>query len=216
MPEATIPLIFVTSFMVALSGAVMPGPLLVLTISEAPRHGFWAGPLLVIGHGVLELLLVLALALGLSELITGESVSQIVGFVGGFILIGMGLLIARRGWQKETILAADSPGVKRRGKLIASGVVASVSNPYWFIWWLTLGITYMLWSLRLGIAGVASFFTGHILADFSWYALVAFVIASGRKIITDTIYSKLLVVCGLALVALGGYFIISGFRFLGS
>lgn len=216
MPEATIPVIFVTSFVVALSGAMMPGPLLVLTISEASRRGFWAGPLLIIGHGALELLLVIALALGLSELINSELVSQVIGFVGGSILIGMGLFIARRGWQKGTILTADSPGVKGGGMLVASGVIASVSNPYWFIWWLTLGLTYMLWSLKLGMAGVASFFTGHILADFGWYALVAFVVATGRKVITDAIYWRLLIVCGFALVILGGYFIISGLRFLGS
>ena len=213
MPEATIPFIFATSFVVALSGAMMPGPLLVLTISEASRHGFWAGPLLIIGHGALELLLVIALALGLSKLITIELVSQLIGFVGGSILIGMGLLIARRGWRKGTILPANSPGVRRGRMLVASGVIGSVFNPYWFIWWLTLGLTYMLWSLKLGMAGVASFFTGHILADFSWYALVAFVVATGRKIITDAIYCRLLVVCGLALVALGGYFIISGLSF---
>jgi len=75
-------------------------------------------------------------------------------------------------------------------------------------------MTWLLWSLKLGIAGVASFFTGHILADLTWYALVAFIIATGRKIISDTAYHWLLLACGLALVALGGYFTASGIKFL--
>lgn len=45
----------------------MPGPLLAITISEAARRGFWAGPQLVLGHGILELALIAALAAGLSK-----------------------------------------------------------------------------------------------------------------------------------------------------
>jgi threonine/homoserine/homoserine lactone efflux protein len=43
-----------TSFVIALSGAMMPGPLLTVTISESPRRGMLAGPLLVLGHGILD------------------------------------------------------------------------------------------------------------------------------------------------------------------
>jgi hypothetical protein len=77
-------------------------------------------------------------------------------------------------------------------------------------------MAYLLWSLNLGIAGVASFFTGHILADFAWYALVAFIVSTGRKVMKDAVYHGLLIVCGLALLALGGYFITAGVRFLTS
>ncbi len=51
----------VSSFVVALSGALMPGPLLTVTVGEATRRGFWAGPLIILGHGLLELTLVLLL-----------------------------------------------------------------------------------------------------------------------------------------------------------
>jgi threonine/homoserine/homoserine lactone efflux protein len=44
--------LFVTSFIVALSGAVMPGPLLTVTISETSRRGLMTGPLLIVGHAV--------------------------------------------------------------------------------------------------------------------------------------------------------------------
>ena len=46
----------------------------------------------------------------------------------------------------------------------------------------------------------------------SLFALVAFVIATGRRVMSDAAYRALMVVCGLALVALGIYFIFSAVR----
>ncbi len=83
MPEATIVLIFTTSFVVALSGAMMPGPLLAITISEATRRGFWAGPQLMLGHVILEIALIAVLVAGLSELIENELVLAVVSLLGG-------------------------------------------------------------------------------------------------------------------------------------
>ena len=216
MPEATISLIFVTSFTVGLSGAMMPGPVLAITISESARSGFWAGPKIILGHGILELALVVALALGLSRFITSDLVSAIIGLIGGGILLAMGLVAVRRGRGNVTMPTAASGEVGRDSKVILSGILGSISNPYWFIWWITLGTVYLLWALSLGVAGVASFFTGHILADLGWYALVAFIVATGRKVMNDRVYRGLIVTCGLALLALGVYFIVSGVRFLAS
>ena len=214
MPEANIALIFTTSFVVALSGALMPGPLLAITISETMRRGFWAGPKLMVGHGILELALITALAAGLSEFVKNNLVSVIIGLVGGVILVAMGVMTAKQGWGKATMPTAD-PKVSGRSRMVVlSGILGSISNPYWFIWWITLGTIYLLWSLNAGIAGVITFFSGHILADLAWYTLVAFVIATGRKVMNDAVYRGLLGVCGLGLIVLGGYFIVSGVRFM--
>lgn len=191
----------------------MPGPLLAVTISEVARRGFWAGPQLILGHGILELALVVALAAGLSEFMENDLVPAIIGLVGGTILVGMGLMTIRRGRQPITLPTASSPETVPSRTLVLSGILVSIANPYWLIWWVTLGTAYLLWSLSLGIAGIASFFTGHILADFAWYALVAFIIATGRKVMTDKVYRWLLIVCGVALLGLGGYFIASAVRF---
>ena len=66
--------IFITSFLVGLSGALMPGPVLTVTISQVASRGFLAGPLIVLGHGILELSLVAAVTLGLGRFITAEPV----------------------------------------------------------------------------------------------------------------------------------------------
>ncbi|MFC1893015.1 LysE family transporter [Chloroflexota bacterium] len=214
MPEATLPLIFTTAFIIALSGALMPGPLLAITISESAKRGFWAGPLLIIGHGLLEMAIVIALVFGLGDILEHRMVIPVIGLAGGAILVTMGVATLIRGGRKATVAPLNQPkGAVRSSTSIMAGILGSVSNPYWFIWWITLGTTYLLWALNLGLTGVITFFSGHILADLGWYSLVALVTASGRKILKDTVYRGLLIACGLLLVGLGGYFLVSAIRF---
>ena len=193
---------------------MMPGPLLAYTISASAKHGFLAGPLLILGHAILELVLIFALVMGLNQFLEGDTFTSIVAFIGGAVLTFMGFAMLRQGWRRVQIPLETSAGFVQSRKIVVSGIVVSMSNPYWFIWWATIGMTYLLWSLELGAAGVTSFFTGHILADLSWYALVSFVIATGRKALNKTVYSWVLIVCGLILIGLGIYFLVSGITFL--
>ena len=87
--------IFATSFVIALSGALMPGPLLTITLSESARRGFIAGPLIVCGHGILELILVLLLLLGLAPILNNDYVIGSVGLVGAVVLIWMAVGMIR-------------------------------------------------------------------------------------------------------------------------
>jgi threonine/homoserine/homoserine lactone efflux protein len=97
---------------------------------------------------------------------------------------------------------------------LLGGVFVSLSNPFWSIWWATIGLTYIVWATDLGVPGLASFFTGHILSDLVWYSLVAFAISSGRRLITARVYQGLILVCGLFLLALGVFFLVSSVGFL--
>jgi len=214
VPEATIFAIFSTSFVVGLSGALMPGPLLTLTISEVAQHGFWAGPLLVLGHGILELLLVIALILGLNTVFENEQGAGIIGIVGGAVLIIMGISVLRKGWHHVAMPSTSTMSSGQKKRSVLSGLLVSIANPYWIIWWATIGMVYLAWSRTLGSAGVASFFTGHILSDLMWYSVVSYVVSTGKRIISDSIYRWLLLICGLALVGLGIFFIVTGIRSL--
>ena len=98
--------------------------------------------------------------------------------------------------------------------LVPAGALVSVSNPYWVLWWASIGAAYMSESLEEGAAGVASFFTAHILSDFAWLTLVAFVLATGRRLISRRLYRGILAACGLFLVVLGVRFLYAGVDFL--
>jgi threonine/homoserine/homoserine lactone efflux protein len=192
----------------------MPGPLLTLTISEVARHGFWAGPLLVLGHGILELALVIALIFGLNKFFENEMVAGIIGVAGGIVLIYMGVSVIIRSWHRVEMPSAAAMSSEQKGRSVVSGMLVSMANPYWIIWWATIGMAYLTWSLKLGAAGVASFFSGHVLSDLIWYTVIAYVVSTGKRIISDAIYRWLLLLCGFALVGLGVFFMVSGIKSL--
>ena len=207
--------IFTTSLIVGFSGALMPGPLLTVVISGSARRGFWEGPTLVLGHAVAEVLIVAALAAGLSRLLKRNLVAGLIGLMGGAFLLWMGFDIARSAWWGTVSLEqATSAGAGLQLGPIITGIVVSISNPYWVLWWATVGASYVALSLGQGPLGLGSFYFGHILSDLSWYSLVAFLIARGKTLLSQPVYRLILLVCGIFLIALSVYFIYSGVKFL--
>jgi threonine/homoserine/homoserine lactone efflux protein len=201
--------IFASSFVIALSGALMPGPLLTTTISESSQRGFVAGPLLVAGHAILELLLVVALLLGLAPLFQQTAVFAATALIGSVILLWMAFGMFR---SLPSLRLAWGGEHQQRSHPILSGILMSVANPYWIIWWATIGLGYILYSSRFGFWGIVLFFVGHILADLVWYSLVAAAVAGGRHFLTDRLYRGLIAVCAVFLIVFAGYFAYAGFE----
>jgi len=200
-------IIFSSSFLIALSGALMPGPLLTVTVSESTQRGAVAGPLVILGHGILELVLILALLSGLAPFLKRDEVFVGIALAGGIILLWMAVSMFR----SLPALRLDLTGGEQKPKnLIMTGILMSLANPYWTIWWATIGLGYIMHSVKFGIAGIVAFFVGHILADLAWYALISFSVAKGRSFFTDTIYRRLIGGCACFLVLFAGYFFYSG------
>lgn len=199
--------LFWTAFVIGLSGAMMPGPVLTATISETLKRGFRAGPVIVAGHALLEMLVLVAVVLGLGRWITAPEIMRILGLIGGGLLIVMGSHMA---WTAEAAVRValetrPDPRASVRGPMLA-GILTSVSNPYWVLWWATIGLNLASVALSHGTPGLLSFYAGHILSDLAWYSLVAAAVASGRRLCPPRAYRILITLCGLALVGLGGVF----------
>ncbi|OPX88820.1 MAG: LysE type translocator [Pelotomaculum sp. PtaB.Bin104] len=213
--------IFSTAFIVAFSGAMMPGPLLTVAIGESTRRGFVAGPLLILGHGLLEIVLILPLAFGFSSFLARVEVSTAIAVVGGIFLTYMGYTMARDARRgkislnieldpaKDIVPEGIKPDQQSRWweHPVASGILVSLSNPYWSLWWATVGLGYITLSMSSGLVGLSLFFAGHILADLLWYSLVSAAVAGGRKFLTEGLYKGILTGCGVFLIGLGGYFL---------
>lgn len=205
--EIALATIFCTSFALALSGALMPGPLLTVTVSESSRRGTIAGPLMIFGHGLLELALVVALLSGLAPILVRDDVFILISLTGGAVLLFMGISMLRG--LPGLVLASPTSSPDSRN-LVVAGVVLSAVNPYWLIWWASIGLGYIMQSMKFGGLGVTAFFLGHILADLAWYTFVSFGIARGRHLLGNGLYQKLIGGCAIFLIVFAGWFFYSG------
>ena len=184
---------------VSLSGALMPGPVLAVVVRNSPRN-HWAGIEAALGHGLIELPLVIAIALGFKHLFASETAQLIVGLVGGGALIYMGIGAVRA--RPEN---AASGGDGGRPRSIVQGLMASI-NPYFFLWWATAGAAIVAKAVSWSYAVLALMFCAHILVDLVWYGAIGFglgrTIGAGSRLIRP-----LLIFCGIAMISFGIYFL---------
>jgi threonine/homoserine/homoserine lactone efflux protein len=189
--------IFTTSFFIAFSGAMMPGPFMTMTIGESAKSGPWVGPKMIVGHAVLEITLLFALFYGLAPLFKHGTFLAGVALIGGLIMIWMAQSMFRSLPNLE--IKAETTSNKTMNLYLA-GILMSIANPYWIIWWATIGFGYVLVSKELGFAGIAFFFAGHILGDLVWYSTISIVVGKGRKFFSNKIYRILVGTCAAFLL----------------
>lgn len=217
--------LFTTAFLVGFSGAMMPGPLLTVTIGETARNGIVAAPFIILGHIVLELILVTALALGVANVLISTA-SQWMAIFGGLFMLWMGWGMVRGAITGRASLPSQKDKsevmVKQeqsmagkndwllKSRLVLTGGLVSLANPYWLLWWATVGLGYTTIALKSGTIGITSFFTGHALSDTVWYLMIGAAVSGGRKFFTDVVYKAILIICGFFLFGMGGYFIYYG------
>jgi len=205
--------LFSTAFVVAFSGAMMPGPVLTATIHQVTSHGARAGFLITAGHAVPELAVVIGMSYGLGRVIEAAAFKGAVGLAGGLVLLLMAWGMAR--YRPAAIAAEDGEG-RRASWLgpVTAGMVTTVSNPYWIGWWATVGTMYISSARDHAAAGWAAFFSGHILADLAWYGAIGIVLARGRRIAGGAAFTWLVRLCALFMVYIGVRFFVSGLQVL--
>jgi len=187
----------IVGFVIGLSGALAPGPTLVATIRSSLDRGWTAGPLVAVGHAAIEAIVALAIVAGLAA--AADSVAVPIAFVGGVALIVFGVLTVRE--SRTAVLAA--PTDSATGSPLLAGVVTSVANPYFWLWWLSVGSGLLLEGLAAGAAVAVAFMIGHWASDFGWFGLVAAGTAGGKTILSVRQYRIILAACGVFLVLFG-------------
>lgn len=187
----------------------MPGPIFTTTISESIRRGPTAGPRIITGHAILEGILVVALVLGLAPLLRKDLFFIGISFAGAAILVwmGIGMLRGLNGLKLDW-----ESGTQKGGNLMAAGVLLSISNPYWVIWWATIGLSFLAHAQEAGSLGVLAFYLGHITADIVWFSLVSVAVGKGRHFISDRAYRIIIAVSALVLFGFALFFAISGIK----
>lgn len=206
--------IFFGAMVVGFSGALTPGPMLTLVISSAAEKGFWTSVFIVVGHAVLELAVIAALFLGLIRYLENPLIARVIGIVGGIFLLYLGVDILVSVIRKrfiidfKSIIKKRTMNVRSTGIIMARGIMVSLMNPYWYIWWISIGAAFIIKSVKFEFSGVTAFFTGHISADFTWYLFIGFLINTGRRFFNQKIYNGILIACSIFLFYLGIRFIV--------
>jgi threonine/homoserine/homoserine lactone efflux protein len=204
--------LFSIGFIMGLTGAMAPGPLLTITIGESSKRGGIVGPLVVLGHGILELALLTLIVFGVANFLNNPLIFSVIAFLGGFVLVYMGYGIIRS--LKNYRLSELNLTTKQGINPVITGIIVSLSNPYWFIWWITIGMGYVLFARDCGMAGVIAFFIGHILSDLVWYSFISYSIQFGGKYFNLKVIKGILFVCSVFLIIFGIFFIIKGYNFI--
>lgn len=197
-------------FSVGLTGALVPGPMLFATIEISLKKGWLAGPRVVFGHMVIELVLYVLILLGAASLVDSSMISAIF-LIGGFSLFVFGLLTLKdaRAVASSPQVSQDSSGLRLTSSPALVGLVTSVSNPYFWIWWLTAGGALVLKEYELGIIIAMAYMLGHWTADLSWFTAVSGSFSRGKNLLSQKMHRYILYTCGIFLIIFGVYFMLN-------
>lgn len=206
--------LFLLAFITGFSGAMMPGPLLVAVIQQTAIQGFHAAMALVAGHALLELAVVALLVLGFRRVVARPRVRGAIGVIGGIALIYMGADMIRSAAGIRLGLEVEGAAALSVPALLLLGAAVCAANPYFTGWWATVGAGQIAHMAPRTPVQYLSFYLGHEASDFAWYSLVALLVVTGRRWLTDGIYRTMIAVCALALFGIGLWFLVTGIRFV--
>ena len=187
---------------ISLSGVMLPGPLTAVTIAKGYRNQN-AGSLIALGHAIIEIPLMALVYFGFAQLFTSPEAKKIIGLVGGLMLIAMSLLVFRN-IRKAAGEVADLPY-----NSLTAGIMMTGTNPYFFLWWATIGITLIVGAAAFGIIGLVLFAAVHWSCDLVWEQVISMSVFRTRHLWTPNVQKIVFGVCALVLIGFGVYFCVS-------
>lgn len=202
--------ILLYSFLVALTGALTPGPLLTFTIYKSlqQKRGYLAGIFIILGHALIELILILVLLAGASLLFQNIIFLTLIGIIGGIFLLIFGFLVIRNTIKSDPSVdfnLKDNNLKGYKGNSFIGGIIVSLSNPYWTFWWAVVGLGFLV-NFNITFAtpiALLLFFIGHELGDIVWYLPISTFVYLGGKTLNPKIYKYVLISCGAFMIIFG-------------
>jgi len=186
---------------ISCSGALQPGPVTATAISMGTRNRY-AGILIAIGHGIVEFPLILVIILGLGKYFEMPKVKIAIGLAGGVFLLLMAI-------QSLLSLKAtlDNQSKIQKDKPITAGIILSAGNPYFLIWWATVGLALATQAKQWGIWAFALFAVTHWSVDLIWLLMLTWFSNRGSVLVGRKGMRIVLLICAGALFFFGLFFI---------
>ncbi len=191
---------------ISLSGVMAPGPITAVAIAGGARNRF-AGVLIAIGHGIVEFPLMIVMVLGAGRFLQTGPARIGIGLIGGVFLLFMGIQMLRSLRSCNTQEATGS----KQSPLLA-GIVLSGGNPYFLVWWATVGLALATKATALGVWAFVLFAVIHWLCDLVWLTLLSWASFKGSRWFGARVQQAVLLICGGALLLFGSYFLFDAFR----
>jgi threonine/homoserine/homoserine lactone efflux protein len=196
-----------TVVLLTASGALAPGPLFLAAVSHGTRFGAKSGLLFSIAHTMVEFTLVMLLTFGLLTVINEPAIRFVVGFSGGIVLIAFGVVQIHRSLT-QTFHKHQAMELKAR-TLLLTGLAFTGLNPFFVLWWLTVGANLIFLSLKFAsLAGVLFMYVCHVWMDYIWLTSVSHLAKIGANVAGHRWYRGLMLVFGVILIYFGTTFLI--------
>ncbi len=196
-----------TVIILTASGALAPGPLFFATVSQGSKHGAKTGLIFSLAHTVVEFSLIMLLALGLIMVASEPLVKIIIGLIGGIVLIVFGAFQIR-----NSIVSKPDELKKPKstfGHLFLIGLAFTGLNPYFILWWLTVGAKLILIALEFAaLLGVIFMFICHVWMDYAWLTGIAYFSKKGTNVMGLKWLKALMIIFGVILIYFGLTFIL--------
>jgi threonine/homoserine/homoserine lactone efflux protein len=194
---------FIQAMLISLSGVMGPGPLTVVVVGEGARS-VKAGALISLGHAVVEFPLMALIAFGFAPILQRPLVGAVIGLAGGLLLLWMGL-----GMLRSLRLPQDQGATDRRyATPFVAGILMSAGNPYFLVWWATVGATLVLRAKEFGLPLFIVFAVSHWSLDLIWYHLLSWSSNRGVRVMGPRFLKGVGLVAGVLLLFFGIRFVI--------
>lgn len=195
-------LFLVSVIFISLSGVMMPGPLFAVTIAKSFKNKI-AGVLISFGHGIIEFPLMLLIYFGFAQFLASNLTQKIIGLIGGLIMIYMGFQMVKT--EKKT----NEEYEKVKHSALVAGIVTTGANPYFLLWWATVGAVLIMNATIFGFAGFLIFAIVHWLCDLLWNTFVSVTVFKSRRFWTKRVQKIIFGFCFMVLTGFGIWFIVS-------
>jgi threonine/homoserine/homoserine lactone efflux protein len=201
------------------SGVLSPGPLFFANLIYGSRQGFRGGVKMASGHTIVELPIILMLSFGLFHFsmtsVAHNTTLKSIGLLGGITIVVFSMLqihgvVIRE--KNNTIPGnhIDRDKYSLSNKPILGGIIFSLLNPFFLVWWFTVGLKIISDSISLfGIVlGSLAVFIFHIWMDYVWLGGTSFLVQKGISILDVRFYNIFLLGLSILLVIFGLYWIV--------
>ncbi|MFH1169656.1 MAG: LysE family transporter [Chloroflexota bacterium] len=189
--------------LISFSGVMMPGPMFAVTLAKSYKSP-WAGAQISLGHAVIEVPLILLIYFGFARFFQSDAVQFLLSLLGGGMIVWLGVSMFRA--RTEVV----QQGRDLPYNAFTAGILTSGFNPFFLLWWATIGSMLIMRFLEFGALGLSIFIVVHWLCDLLWLSFVSVLIYRTHALWGRRLQGWLFTACSLLLAVFGTWFIVSG------